>query len=166
MNRYTLQAQRIAGLFLSRSFFKKLYRLLVWGITITLKWGGFWFAKNSIRAFIGLSYNSHTSHIFKQSKHLKLCDLFDLNFMLNYINHESSHHDYMSNSISMNSNTHKHYTRARTNLTILRFSLAASQNSFTYQSVRVWNSRPNETKISDFFNTSEEKLKNFLYSYY
>jgi len=84
--------------------------------------------------------------------------------MFNYIKNETPYYDYISNSISLNSDTHNHYTRTRNNLIIPRYSLAASQTSFIYQAVRVWNSLSNELKSSDSIKKFEAKLEVFLYS--
>ena len=86
--------------------------------------------------------------------------------MFNYNNYERSYHDYISYSKSLNFDTHNHYTRVQTNLPIPCSSLGASQNSFTYQSVSVWNSVPNEYENSNSLGTLKAKRKNFLYSYY
>ena len=69
--------------------------------------------------------------------------------MFSYIKNEIFKPDYISNSISLNSDTHNHYTGAQSNLTMPRFSLAASQTSFICQAVEVGNSLSNANKSSD-----------------
>ena len=53
---------------------------------------------------------------------------------------------------------HNHYTKAQSNLTIPRFSLAGSQTSFIYQVVKVWNSLSNGIKNLDSMNTFKVKF--------
>ena len=85
--------------------------------------------------------------------------------MFIYINNDGSHLDSISNSISLNSETHNLHTRARSDIKTT-LQPCTSLTSFIYQAVKVWNSLPNEYKSSVFINKFRAKLKKILYSVY
>ena len=116
--------------------------------------------KKSIRAIYRLPFNAHTNDFFKTNNILKINELYKLNLCSLVFKYTRPSIDLPStNRFQSLANIHSHNTRQNENLAAPRYNLTKSQSSFVYNSIRAWNSLPNEVKSCNSLPTFKRHLK-------
>ena len=121
--------------------------------------------KKAVRAIYSLPYNSHTGPFFKDYSFLNVHDLFILSLSSHIYKYKNSDVN-IALPLPYRSDLSTHATRNRDNLSLPYFRRAKSQNSFTYQSVKAWNSIPLDVRNLGSLHLFKAKLKLWLISKY
>ena len=123
--------------------------------------------KKSIRAIFRLPFNAHTNESFKINNILKINELYKLNLC-------SLVYKYTQPSIDLPSairfqpvaSRHTHNTRHNHNLVTPRYNLTKSQSSFVFNSIRAWNSLPDEVLTCNSLPSFKSRLKHHYCNLY
>ena len=121
--------------------------------------------KKAIRAIFKLPYNSHTGFYFKDHNFLRLNELYLFNLSSSVFKYKNFDLN-LAIALPARSDLSSHATRNRFDLSVPYFRRAKSQNSFSYQSAKAWNSIPMDVRSIDSFHCFKIKLKSLLLSGY
>ena len=123
--------------------------------------------KKAIRAVFQLPFNHTTRDCFREHSIMKIDDIYKLNLSSILFDYNKKlKTDYISPKVNPIMESHDYNTRHGANLQIIRFNRTQSQNSFLYQSVKVWNSLPHEIKSVPTNLQFKKKLKTWYLSRY
>jgi len=112
----------------------------------------------------GSKYFDYTTPFFVKSNILKLSEIYQLEvakllFQHTHHNIQSSFSTFFKKTSSVHSRI-KRLSANNLNFYIPRFKYVKLQNSFKYQGVKIWNSKPNHLKQRMSFNPFKKQLKN------
>lgn len=114
--------------------------------------------KKIVRAMNNLSFNSHTHSFFSDMNILKVHEIY-LMCLGTYM--------YKNNvKFTAASDIHEHNTRNRDGFIAPRYNLSVTQNSWKYQSIKLWSSLPNDVKNCKSIFKFKRALKSFFLSQY
>ena len=123
--------------------------------------------KKAIRAIFHLPHNHPTHVYFRDHSIMKIEEIHKLNLSaIMYEYSKRQKNDYISPKLGRNMEVHNHNTRQSSNLLVTRFNRSKSQNSFVYQSVKIWNSLPATIKSASTSIKFKQKLKTLFFSQY
>ena len=121
--------------------------------------------KKAIRFVNKSKYNSHTDPLFKQSKLLKLQDIYNIECIKIYLRHKAQIlSPYLSNQLATNAEIHTHHTRQDQDIHNTPITSTLEEQLVNSKIAAAWNKLPHNIKTLG--SPSTDTLKNHFISKY